>query len=320
MQFEQVKSAKVPGSDLEDTADYVKNVDAVRDWNVSALKVGILGNPGAAARLSIYRRALSSAGPRRQDSQIAHPRPRRAGTTAKAAMTPRDDLIGTAAVAPAARLRPMGKHPPWPRARPAGGGPQRRVRRQSYAGRVSYRLSRSAVQSGRRLLVLCRRLGPCRAASSAGDASPRDFGRDVRLLRNFSQPRMRSSMSTSRSSVMKPPSMTRSQSSVCCRIRSWCPGCRMFFCVSMRYRRKRDCASATFPWRRGFTRLAKALSPAIQDAAPIISRSITRDRPAARQRNSDGPPAFSRRQRSGAWRQRGATRRISLPVMSLPAC
>ena len=45
VQFEQVKSAKVPGSDLEDTADYVKNVDAVRDWNVSALKVGILGNP-----------------------------------------------------------------------------------------------------------------------------------------------------------------------------------------------------------------------------------------------------------------------------------
>ncbi len=44
-QIELVKSAKAPGSNLEDTADYVKDVDALRDWNVSALKVGILGNP-----------------------------------------------------------------------------------------------------------------------------------------------------------------------------------------------------------------------------------------------------------------------------------
>ena len=176
-------------------------------------------------------------------------------------MTPRDDPHWPAVVAPAAWLRPMGKHPPWPRARLAGGRPQRRVRRQSYTGRVSHRLSRSIVQSGRRRLVLCRRLGPCCAASVSRRCVTSRLWKRCAIASQLFAARMRSSMSTSRSWVMKPPSMTRSQSSDCCRIQSWCPGCRVLFCASMRYRRKRDCASATFPWRRGFTRSRKRSRP-----------------------------------------------------------
>jgi hypothetical protein len=34
-----------PPEKLEDTAKYVQNINAVRDWRVSAVNVGILGNP-----------------------------------------------------------------------------------------------------------------------------------------------------------------------------------------------------------------------------------------------------------------------------------
>jgi hypothetical protein len=40
-----VRTAKQPESSLEDAAKYVENVKAMQNWNVSALKIGILGNP-----------------------------------------------------------------------------------------------------------------------------------------------------------------------------------------------------------------------------------------------------------------------------------
>jgi hypothetical protein len=44
-QLESLAKDPAPGAKLEETAQYIENVNKVRDWNVSAWKIGILGNP-----------------------------------------------------------------------------------------------------------------------------------------------------------------------------------------------------------------------------------------------------------------------------------